>query len=120
MITMLGWFITVEKGLSEAIEGLPRETRANLFLASWEINVHGLRWIRELEEAGLAILDTDRSNAGYPYRYSTTARHVFPVIANLTDQPGTNDWVKIKYCHEDRIARCSPHAILTVTAFDLS
>lgn len=124
---MLGWMISFYRlptGQSPETIDASRETP----LARWETGFDGIEVIDELVKAGNA---TQMRWGGYPNLYSMTAAYALPMIASgPPEYAGTTifgddyvmppGWKGSAQINQDRIAACSAHEIIVVTAWDLS
>lgn len=109
---MLGWWIVVSQGQPDGVMIDKADT-----LASWEVGVSGLRWINDLVANGKA---QKLRGDGYPNRYEALAADVLPLLDAVTGRIDfTYKLFKPKFDRE-RIAGCSPDAVVTIDAWDQS
>lgn len=97
-------------------------------LARWETGFDGINGMEELVKVGNA---TQIRWGGYPNLYSMTAMYALPIIASGPpayagpaifgdDYAMPPGWKGPAQIDEARIAACSAHEIVVVTAWDLS
>lgn len=97
-------------------------------LASWMVNMHGLRWLDALVKEGKAYC---HSTGGYPERYIVSARWILPVLVHGIpkaecpvvigeDYVMPANWIGKLDRNMDLIATCPPEQLLCVEAWDQS
>jgi hypothetical protein len=70
---MLGWEVFVSRQETES----SLEKQDEVLLARWTTGIRGLDWIDDLIKADKA---TDLGGNGYPFRYSSTAGVLLPIL----------------------------------------
>lgn len=124
----LGWFIGVYRRVHG--QGFPPAVGDPLGgpLAVWQAGGDGLRWVRELVEAGKA---KDLGGDGYPYLFTAPASEVLPVIEGTP--PGARDpwlvdegdvalphWLGKTTMYPEAIAACRYYEWLVIEVWDES
>lgn len=126
----MGWNISLYRQTSDqdspASEGDPSGVR----LATWQADVTGLGWLRELVERSDAIHLSD--NGGYPVRYTVRAGAAIPTlldgppharsgwVTGQTDIVSLDRWPESTTIDQAAIEECQPDEWLQVEAWDES
>lgn len=126
----MGWHISLYRQISNrdspSTDGDPSGAR----LATWQADVNGLGWLRDLVDRSDAVHLSD--NGGYPVRYTVRADAAIPTlldgpphartrwVTGPTDIVNFDRWPGSTTIDQTAIEECQPDEWLQVEAWDES
>jgi hypothetical protein len=126
---MLGWNTSVYRQRYGKDSPATFESPKGERMAVWQTGMYGLRWIKDLAKAGVAI---DLGGNGYPCRLTAPAKHILPQIRGGSP-PEANDvwgcdendtllesWVGKTKVETSVMAQCTDDEWLLIVAWDES
>lgn len=125
---MLGWHISIYRQADGGASPATAESVVGTRLAVWQTGHGGLDWIQALVARGAAI---DLGGNGYPWRFTSSAEHLIPRIANVPPLARqawaygehdllTEKWEGKTVIDRAALAGCRPDEWLLVEAWDES
>ena len=126
----MGWHISVYRQISDRDSPATDGDLRGAHLATWQADVNGLAWLRDLAKGHDAVHLSD--NGGYPVRYSVRAGAAIPPLldgppdARTTWGTGTSDtvnfdrWPGSTWIDQTALQECQPDEWLQIEAWDES
>lgn len=129
---MLGYWIQISPLTPDELDAISGRKRPTL--ADWETGITGLDWLELLVNNGNA---TKLKGDGYPSRYISYGRHVFPFVLAYTSGEtncrnvsidlgdgtkylGKNDWISKARVDGTMFRSFSIDRLITIDVWDLS